>query len=220
MVSRTEVVHVYFDYLCPFAWRGAELAEQVAGPLGLQFVWHHFSLYQSNYQGHDGWQLWNDRLEPGSGHASGYSSGHDADAGNKGLLPFLASCAARQQGAEPWAGFRLGLMRARYCDHRPLVGKTIFSVAAEAGLDLARFEHDLNDPECRTRLAHEHHRAKAQDVFGTPTYRFENGHMAYLRIKELPKSQDEAVSLFSDYRRMLECYPYLETLKRPRARCN
>lgn len=206
--SQPEVVQVYFDYLCPYAWRGAELAEQVADALNLEFHWHHFSLYQSNYQGVDGWQLWNDRID------------YDTDLGSRGLLPFLASCAARQQGAALWGRFRLDLMRARYVGHRALTYTTIRAVAEASGLDLTRFEHDLTDPECRTRLAHEHYRAKAQEVFGTPTYRFENGHMAYLRIKELPKSQDEAVALFRDYRRMLECYPYLETLKRPRAKCN
>lgn len=30
-------VIAYFDYLCPFAWRGAEVAQQVAEPLGLTF---------------------------------------------------------------------------------------------------------------------------------------------------------------------------------------
>lgn len=207
-MSHPEVVHVYFDYLCPFAWRGAELCEQVAGALNINFEWHHFSLFQSNYQGTDGWQLWNDKLEP-------YN-----DKGCKGLLPFLASCAARKQGRGAFDRYRLTLMRARYCGHRPLTCKTVFEVAEEAGLGLAKFEHDLTDPECRTALAHEHYRAKAQDVFGTPTYRFETGHIAYLRIKELPKSQEEAISLFKDYRRMLECYPYLETLKRPRSRDN
>lgn len=211
----SEQVTVYFDYLCPYAWRGAEVAELVAGELGLEFRWHHFSLYQSNHQNNGGqpnnkgnWQLWNDKID------------WENDAGDKGLFPFLASCAARQQGTEVHNQFRLKLMRACHRDHKPFSRATIFEVAEEVGLHLPKFESDLADPECRTRLAHEHYRAAALDVFGTPTFHFANGHLAYFRIKLLPDSKEEALALFGDYRRMLECYPYLETVKRPRPKGN
>ena len=180
------------------------------GPLGVTFEWRHFSLYQNNYHSHssNGWQLWNDRLSP------------DDEAGGKGLLPFLASCAARKQGTEKHDRFRLELMRARYKHHQPYTLATIREVAKGACLHLPTFESDLWDPECRTRLAHEHYRAEALDVFGTPTFGFENGHLAYFRINDLPGSKQEAVELFADYRRLLECYPYLETVKRPRPKGN
>ena len=203
-----EVVTVYYDYVCPFAWRGAELAEQVAPVLGLTFQWRHFSLYQSNYAGGNGWQLWNQKLSL------------DDAGGDKGLLPFMASCAARRQGAEKHAVFRLELMRARHRDHKPFVLKTLREVAEHAALDLSRFESDLANPECRTVLAHEHHHAVSQDVFGTPTFSFASGHTAYLRIKEVPRTSEEAVALFTNYRELLEHYPYLETVKRPRPKGN
>ena len=191
-----EVVTVYYDYVCPFAWRGAELAEQVAPALDLTFEWRHFSLYQSNYAGGNGWQLWNQKLS------------FDDD-GDKGLLPFMASCAARRQGREKHAVFRLELMRARYRDHKPFSLKTLREVAEVANLDLPRFESDLSNPECRTVLAHEHHYAVSQNVFGTPTFSFESGHTAYFRLKAFPCSTAEAVELFTNYRSLLERYPYL-----------
>lgn len=203
-----EVVTVYYDYVCPFAWRGAELAEQVSPALGLTFTWRHFSLYQNNYEGADGWQLWNQKLSFGD------------HGGDKGLLPFLASCAARRQGLEKHACFRLETMRARHRDHRPLNLQTLNEVAERVGLDMTRFESDLLNPECRTVLAHEHHFAVSQNVFGTPTFSFEDGHTAYFRLKELPRGPDEAVELFLCYRRLLERYPYVETIKRPRVRGN
>ena len=203
-----EVVTVYYDYVCPFAWRGAELAEQVAPALGLTFQWRHFSLYQSNYAGGNGWQLWNQKLSL------------EDEGGDKGLLPFMASCAARRQGEEKHAVFRLELMRARHRDHQPFTLKTLREVAERAALDLPRFESDLSNPECRTVLAHEHHHAASQDIFGTPTFSFESGHTAYFRIKELPRTTAEAVALFSGYRELLEHYPYLETVKRPRPKGN
>ena len=213
-----ETVTVYFDYLCPFAWRGAEVAQAVAEELELHFDWRHFSLYQSNHDlndpavknqgGADGWQLWNERIDP------------DDPMGCKGLLPFLASCAARRQGEEPYDVFRLALLRARHDERRPLSLATIRHVADCSGLHLPRFESDLADPEARTRLAQDHHRAAALDVFGTPTFHFDSGHLAYFRIRELPRDPDEALRLFCDYRAVLERYPYLETVKRPRHRDN
>jgi predicted DsbA family dithiol-disulfide isomerase len=203
----SEIINVYFDYLCPFAWRGAELAEQVAGPLELTFKWQHFSLYQSNNKT-NGWQLWNETIDP------------QDESGTKGLLPFLASCAARRQGREAFDTFRLAVMRARYRDCLPLTLETLTTLAQVNGLNMTEFEKDLHNPETRTSIAQEHHRAQALHVFGTPTFHFDTGHLAYFRISQLPKDTEEAIALFKDYRRLLETYPYLETIKRPRPEHN
>lgn len=202
-----ETVRVYFDYLCPYAWRGAEVAKMVSEERDLEFEWQHFSLLQSRSKAND-WQLWNERLDP------------DDEYGSHGLLPFLASCAVRRQGAEKHEAFLLALLRARHRDHRPYTSKTIFEVAEEAGLHIPCFENDLADPEWRTHLAHEHYRAVALDIFGTPTFRFPSGHTAYLRLRELPKDSGEAIRLFDDYRQLLETFPYLETVRRPRPKGN
>jgi predicted DsbA family dithiol-disulfide isomerase len=203
----SETVITYFDYLCPFAWRGAEVAEQVAEPLGLQFKWQHFSLYQSNSK-NNGWQLWNETIDPND------------ESGTKGLLPFLASCSARRQGRDLYNAFRLAVLRARHRDCSPLTLETLTTIAQQTGLNMTEFEKELNNPEVRTRIAQEHHNAKALGVFGTPTFHFENSHLAYFRIAQLPQTPEEAVELFSDYRRLLETYPYLETIKRPRPERN
>jgi predicted DsbA family dithiol-disulfide isomerase len=203
----SETVIVYFDYLCPFAWRGAEVAEQVSGELDLQFKWQHFSLYQSNNKT-NGWQLWNETIDPND------------ESGTKGLLPFLASCSARRQGRELYDAFRLAVLRARHRDCLPLTLETLTSLAQRTGLNMTEFEKELNNPEVRTRIAQEHHTAKALGVFGTPTFHFGNNHLAYFRIAQLPHTLEEAVALFSDYRRILETYPYLETIKRPRPERN
>ena len=203
-----ETVTVYFDYLCPFAWRAAELAETVTRELDIAFTWRHFSLYQNNYQGNGHWQLWNDPVDP------------EDESGGKGLLPFLASCAARRQGKEAYDAFRLATLRARHQHCRPLTLKTVTGVAEAAGLHLPSFEQDLGNPESRTLLAKEHHQAANLDVFGTPTFRFSSGHLAYFRIAELPADSREAVDLFVTYQHLLETYPYLETIKRPRPKGN
>ncbi len=199
-----EPVTVYFDYLCPYAWRASALTASVAGPLGLRFEWVHFSLYQANHPSGDGWQLWNERL-----------GDHD-DTGTMGLLPFLASTAARRQGRASHDAFRTALLHARHVDHRPFHLSTMMEAAEEARLHLACFERDLADPEARTTLAREHHRGVAARVFGTPTFRFPSGDTAYVRLREVPSDRDDAVALFERVRGMLADYPYLETLKRPR----
>lgn len=200
---RPDVI-VYFDYLCPYAWRGAELAELVAEETGLRFEWRLFSLVQSNSTD-PGYQIWNDRLD-----------GADPS-GGRGLLPFLASLAARRQGRELEDAFRLALQRARFQEHRTYGLPDIIAAAEASGLDTARFRDDLDDPELRTQLAQEHHTAVCGNVFGTPTFLFtDTGDSAYLRLKELPRSAGEAVELFSRYRSLLSDYPYLETVKRPR----
>ena len=205
MSAMRETVVAYFDYLCPYAWRGAEVAEWVAEPLGLRFEWRHFSLIQWNRvaAGIAG-QVWNERIDP-----------LDAT-GGLGLRAFLGSCAARLQGPEAFDRYRIALMRARHRDGAPFDEATLLRVAEEVGLQLPRFERDLADPELRTCLAQEHHRAAELDVFGTPTFAFVDGGLAYFRVKELPADQAEAVRLFRAYRELLHDFPYLETVRRPR----
>ena len=60
----TQPVMVFFDYTCPFAWRGAEVAVDVQDELELEYTWLHFSIYLSNYRGRDHWQIWNEPIDP------------------------------------------------------------------------------------------------------------------------------------------------------------
>jgi predicted DsbA family dithiol-disulfide isomerase len=203
-----ETVTVYFDYLCPYAWHAAELAETVSAPLDVRFAWSHVSLYQLNHRGADGWQLWNESIDPRD------------ESGTRGLLPFLASLAARRQGEALHDAFRLALLRFRHRDLRPLHRATVMEAAEEAQLHLACFERDLRDPESRTELAREHHQALATRVFGTPTFVLPSGDVAYVRLRGVPSEREAAVELYRRVTGMLHDYPYLETVKRPRLRGN
>ena len=196
-----ENVTVYFDYLCPFTYRAMELAEGVAGPLELSFNWDHYSLYQGNYKGDD-WRLWDDALV------------FDAKDGGKGLLPFLASCAVKEQGEEVFNSFRLALMRAHHVDEKPFTKEVVFEVADEAGADVGGLERILDNQETREALAQDHQRAASKGVAASPTFKFSDGNLAYFRFDALPKDVEEAVNFFQDYRKMLS-YPYLQTIRRP-----
>lgn len=207
-----ERVTVYFDYVCPYSWRAAELFALVSAPLGLEVRWEHFSIYQSEYARRtgrpSGWQLWNEPLD------------RSDKTGSKGLLPFLASLAARAQGPEAHDAFRLELQRANHARYQPYDVQTVTDVARTVGLDMAQFRHELANPEARTVLAQEHMRAAAHDVFDTPTVVFPGGQAAHLRLKDIPRGLDEGAALFNDVRRMLETYPYLQTVRRPHAKGN
>ncbi|HLU82834.1 MAG TPA: hypothetical protein VKZ43_05485 [Trueperaceae bacterium] len=204
---------VYFDYMCSYSWRLAELIEMTAEDSDMRFDWRHFSMYQHDYDQRNGrpmshngrphWQLWNQRIDEGDG------------SGCKGLLPFLASAASRRQGEQAYRRFRLGLLRAAHLDYRPLDRSTILALAVDAHLHMPTFIEDLANPESRTMLAQEHMSAVAADVVSTPTVVFPGSHTAHLRLQHLPVDAAEAVNLLLDTRRLLERYPFLHTLTRP-----
>jgi predicted DsbA family dithiol-disulfide isomerase len=217
---------VYFDYLCPYAWRGAELAARLAEPLELEFVWQHFSLWQSNYQpasepiGNEtaasepaaselAKKLWQHPLKPN------ILAGEDR--GGWGLLPFLVSIAARAQDASKETALRLAIFRSYHQGNNPFSQKILLDCAASVGLDAAELALALDNPQHRETLEREHLTAKKHHVFGTPTFHFAGDQLAYFRVRELPKEDATAIKLFQDYRAMLDNYPFLETVKRPRA---
>ncbi|SRR5690606_3680781 len=190
MVTMSERVVVYFDYLCPYSWRLAELIA-LAGT-AVRAEWRHVSVFQLE---HDAkcrygacpesarWQLWNAPIDPEDG------------SGAKGLLPFLASVAARAQGQAAHDRFRLGLLRAAHLEGRPLDRDTAGDVARTAGLHMPRFWRDLDNPENRTALAHEHRLAVAAEVTSTPSVVFPGSHVAHVRFKGLPAATPEALGL-------------------------
>jgi len=208
MAPVSDQVDVYFDYVCPYAWRAAELAEHVAQRNGVRFAWHHFSLYQAAYAGRDPWFVWNEPLDPAD------------ETGGRGLLAFLASLAARRQGPDAADRFRMHLLRARHREGRPFDDATVRAAAAAAGLHLPRFESDLADPEARTLLARQHCEALEREVRVTPTFVFPDGSRACVRLACAPEGGEAAADLFDGVRDLLSRHPTLESVSRPRSRCN
>lgn len=204
--------------MCSYSWRLAELVEMTADDSDMRFEWRHFSVCQferdrQRVGGHGAgglqhWQLWNQPIDDEDG------------SGCQGLLPFLASAAARRQGAEAFRRFRLGLQRAAHREYRPLDRATILAVAAAAHLHVPTFLEDLRNPENRTVLAQEHTSAVHADVVSAPTVVFPGSHTAHLRLQRLPVDAAEAVNLLVDTLRLLQRYPFLHTLSRPAAKGN
>jgi len=210
-------VIVYFDYLCPFSWRLSELVAMIEDDVDLIFEWRHFSMFQHDHDmrkqligsnGNPSWQLWNEKIDLDDG------------SGAKGLLPFLASQAARKQGAAAFAAFRFALQRAAHRDYLPLNRETIMATAVTADLHIPAFLDELDNPENRTVLAQEHMSAVAVDVVNTPTVVFPSTHTAHVKLQQVPVDTAEAVNLFQDTRQLLERYPFLYAVTRPLGKRN
>jgi predicted DsbA family dithiol-disulfide isomerase len=177
------VITVYFDYLCPFAWRGLELINAIAPSLNLEFEARHYSLTQGNHasntplpRGQPVWKL-------------AEQAEANLDENQRGArLAFLASHAARQQGKHLYDRFVLELFRVKHAQKAALTMETMLESARHAELDLEQFQRDLADEPARLKeLAADLDAADEIAVFGTPTFVLESGNAAYFRFKNLPE---------------------------------
>ncbi|BDP43513.1 hypothetical protein DAETH_34820 (plasmid) [Deinococcus aetherius] len=206
----TGVTDVYFDFLCPFAWRGVEMADVLRRERGLGFRLRHFSLVQGNHPENP------DRKAPTWWlHEQGAGEGEPFQQGS--LRAFLAAHAAARQGEDAAWNFTLALFRARHERKAELDEETIRNAAEEAGLDLDQFARDLaDDTGVREELGAELRDAAALGVFGTPTFALPEGHAAYLRFSRLTRDPKDAQDLWSLYGEVLRSGAGVETIKRPR----
>jgi predicted DsbA family dithiol-disulfide isomerase len=198
-------VTLYLDYLCPFAWRGLELVYAAAPYLGLEITLRHFSLEQHNHPQNRGLAqnpAWRIAQQPRSG--------------PRGLLAFLASHAARQQGSAAHLRFALSLLRLHHQEGRPLDEESCVEAAQRAGLELERFLADLEEEEARRKeLTYDLEAAAELGVFGTPTFVLPSGDAAYFRFTHLTVEPELAVNLWELFTAFLHNGAHVETLKRP-----
>lgn len=201
-----QLVKIYLDYLCPFAWRGLELAYVVAPQLALELEIRHYSLEQGNHPENAGrprhtpaWKLAEQPLES-----------------SPSLRAFLASHAARQQGKAAHLRFALELFRLRHQERRRLDDETLVEAVGRAGLDLERFMADLEDEESRRlELAADLEAAGELGVFGTPTFVLPSGDAAYFRFTQLTTEPELATNLWELFTAVLENGAHIETIRRP-----
>jgi predicted DsbA family dithiol-disulfide isomerase len=190
---------VFYDYLCPFVYRASVLIENVraSGDRDLKVGWRYFSLAQVNSKD-EGWTVW------------------DAPAGDrvKGRNAFKGAEAARRQGR--FDDFHMPMLLARHRDRLDIDEvEVVERVAVEAGLDLDRFRRDIADPDILETLARDHRQGVAElGVFGTPTFVFQGGASAYVRLSEPPESAD-ALRVFDALVEVAAREPGILEIKRP-----
>lgn len=211
----SEPTDVFVDFLCPYAWRGVELAA-VLRDQGETFRLRHFSLVEGNHpdnaKAHT-WSLTDQPLDAQEG--TGYMAYQTPS-----LRGFLAATAAAKQGEDAAWAFALALFRAVHEARQPLGDEaTLADAAREAGLDLARFEADRQDEAgLRAALRAEQDAAREIGVFGTPTYVLPGGEAAYYRFENLTRDPATAREWWNLYQTVLRSDPGVATIKRAKNR--
>ncbi len=207
------MITVYYDYLCPFAWRGLELLVALEIP----FTARHYSLVQGNHPNNadlarnaPAWKLATQTL---------------GDAANKNLPAyfkvdgsleaFFASHAAMHQGCEAHTRFALELFRAHHQDNKALTAETALHAAKSAKLDMDAFAAALkNETTLRAELAADLEAAGELGVFGTPTIQLETGDIAYFRFAKLPETHIAKLEAWNVFTGTLRSEARIETIKR------
>lgn len=190
---------VYYDYHCPFVYRASMLLANVrdTGQRSLGVRWRYFSLTQVNSRNH-GWTVW----------------GAPASEPVRGRLAFKAAEAARRQGR--FDVFHPALLNARHRDRLDIDDVAIVEqVVVDSGLDLERFRTDIASSSIIEALASDHQHAVAtHGVFGTPTFVFPNGSIAYVRLSDAPTGAD-ALRVFDRLLAVAADEPQILEIKRP-----
>lgn len=178
MLAATEL-EVYFDFLCPWAYRGAMWLEEVERTGRIRPRWRFFSLTENHRrrEGTDPTPVW------------------EKDPAAKGLPAFRAAIAAQAQGEDANHRFRIALQSARHKDHLMVDDALTHRLAAQrAGLDLARWERDLQSADL-SPLARDHTEAIRKGIFGVPTLTWPEGRSYYMKITDVIAA-NRAVALY------------------------
>ena len=197
-------VDVYFDFACPYVHSAASWLREVDRLLGDDHpyvTWKFFPLEEVNAPADAKTHIWD---LPADRRSSGRDSMH-------------AAIAARQQGRDEFERFHAALLALKHeegQDH----GKqsTLEEAASRAELDIARFKADLKNWSLLQSIKEDYISGReGLGVFGTPTFVFPNGQLAYLRILP-PPPPEEALAFWEDFVRDVRDRPYLREIKRPR----
>ena len=179
-----------------------QTVQERLGP-GLQINWRSFSLEQANRTNRETepeWCIWE----------------QPDDYPSRGLWAFRAAEAAREQGPVAYDRYRMALLRAKHKEGRDIADrKVLCDVAEQEGLDLEHFQADLADRQLLRRIATDHTRAVQEfDIFGTPTFVFGPGRVAYVKIFPPPPAE-EALVVFDAIRALVADLSTVLEVKRP-----
>lgn len=208
-------ITLYYDYLCPFAYRAVQLFTEIEQTRPKITVdWRFLSLEQINHDlkaqdSDELWHIWEQDLDyaPLRGRSR-----------QRGLAAFLASHAAAVQGPEAFARFRLAVFSAHHDDDRDISDPgTLLSIGRRAGLDLNAFQTHWRSAGARNRLRHDHEQGQSVKAFGVPTIVINDSEATYLRLSSYPIDPEERQSLFDHLVHTIVQRPYLQELKRASA---
>ena len=135
---------------------------------------------------------------------------------DQSLWGLRAGQAARRQGEDALRAFLPLLLNARHQDRVELNDTAVLQrIAGEAGLDVDRFTADLNDRSTLDEIAESHtHAVEDLGVFGTPTFVFEGGGSAFLKLIR-PQENKQALSAFNSLLGLMRDEVFVGEVKRP-----
>ncbi|MCG8349867.1 MAG: DsbA family protein [Chloroflexales bacterium] len=200
---------VYFDFLCPFAYRASLWLAQVQEHLDndLAITWKYFPLEQINTPSDSDWKLWEQ---------DEHYTGHNSRPELRALLAFWGAEAARQQGTDAFARFHRALYHARHEEKLDFSQRAnIQQIAARCSLDIDRFNQDFNDRSLLDAIRRDYEEARATyKVFGVPTLCYDADNAIYLELGQVPPPND-ALALFHELHRSITSRRWLSEIKRP-----
>ena len=164
----------------------------------LEINWRSFALEQVNSKEGDDWKAW----EQGPDYVS------------RGLWPLRGGIAARAQGTDAHNDYMEKILHAKHVEREDVrTREAVIDVASSANLDLEKFIEVLDDPASLEQIGVDHEDALTRGVFGTPTFVFEDGSSAFLKMFTPP--EDESMSAFRDFMGIASSRKYFGELKRP-----
>ena len=200
---------VFFDFLCPIAWRTSRWLDMVVAQRpSVSVEWRFFSIEQVNIPAESSWKLWEQEHD--------YAPGKAGWENFRGLNLFWAGAAARRQSEAAFNTFRAQAYEARHHEKIDVVTRAgVAAVAARCGLDMARFNADVQDRALLAALQTDHEYAVAQyQCFGTPTLCYDEKNAVYVKLSDFV-SAENALPFFDDVTRDFTTRPWLAELKRP-----
>jgi len=201
-VSEPVAIDVFYDYGCPYVYAAATWLRDLKSKLGddLQITWKYFPLEQVNSGEDPDWKLWE----------------QPADYVSRGRMAFHGAIAARRQGDDAFNAFHYALFDAKHQDNKNLGRRqVVLDVAKSAGLDMTRFEADLDDASLLQQIGADYEEGRTTyGVFGTPTLVFPDGSAAYLKMRPAP-TPDRSLEVWNKVRGFIEGEPDIAEIKRP-----
>ncbi len=190
---------VYFDYTCAYSYAAAVwLREVVALERELTVEWQPFVLRETNRPPDEGRPFWQ---QPGV-------------LRTRTAVAFAAGQAAARQDPDAYDRFRFALQTAVHSAHRDIREPGVIqALASEAGLDVARFGADLEQPGLLEEVGRSHqHAVEHYAVFGTPTLVFPTGCAVYLKLAPAP-TDGAAARVFELLREINERHGAIQEIK-------
>ena len=133
---------------------------------------------------------------------------------SRGLWPLRGGIAARQQGTTAHNNYMEKILHAKHVERKDVrTRESIIAIAVAADLDINQFTSILDNHETLAQIGIDHEEALMHGVFGTPTFVFEDGTAAFLKMFTPP--EDESLSAFKDFMSIASSRKYFGELKRP-----